>query len=107
MNNADFIKVLIACIGFGAGSEAIRRYRGFKHRRRGMIAVERNAGFWTDSRLYHAEAAVAAVAMALPFSAIMFFVTADRPIWVGVPVLLAYALGVYLLIRGMNVGEPQ
>lgn len=109
MDWATFWKIAVSAIGFGAGGELIRRYRAFKHTRRTLPVYQRNAGFWTDARLYHTEALFSACFLALPFCVIIPLVAADRDdFWLYTyPALLVYALGVYLLIRGMNVGKPQ
>jgi hypothetical protein len=105
----ELLKVFIACVGFGFGGEAIRRYRAFKHRRRETPEHIRNAGFWTDARIYHTEAIGAAMGAAIPFSAIIPLMVSDRTKWwlYSYPALLGYALLTYLIIRGMNVGRVQ
>lgn len=107
MTSADVWKILIAAIGFGAGGEAVRQYRGFKARRRAAPYEQRNAGFWTDKRVYLAEAVFCAAAMAIPFTAIVLFMSIGRPIWVGYVGLLGYAASVFILMRSLNLREPQ
>ncbi len=105
----DLLKIFIAAIGFGLGGEALRRYRGFKARRRSMPRHERNAGFWTDKRLYQAEGLFAAGAFGAPFSVAIPLLAADREnFWFYTyPALIVYVLLIYLLMRGMNMDEPQ
>lgn len=69
----------------------------------------RNAGFWTDKRLYQAEALFAAAALAVPFCAIIPLVAADRDDWwwYSYAALIVYAFLIYILMRGMNMDEPQ
>lgn len=64
----NWTQIFVACVGFGAGGEAVRQYRAAKVRRRSMTALERNAGFWTDRRFLAAEIAV--------FGAVALFVIA-------------------------------
>lgn len=109
MDGADLWKIFVAAIGFGVGGEVLRRYRGFKARRRSTSRNVRNSGFWTDGRIYHAEAAFAALAFAIPFCIIVPALALDRPngFLYSYAALIVYALLVYLLIRGMNMDEPQ
>lgn len=104
---ADLGHIFVAAIGLGASGEAIRRYRAFKQRRREMPYADRNAGFWTDKRLYLSEAAFSALAAALPFTAIIGMTSAGRPIWVMYIGLLAYAFFIFLMMRALNMREPQ
>lgn len=107
MDGPDLWKILIAAVGFGAGGEAMRRYRRFKNDRRAMAAAYRNAGFWTDRRLYRAEATFAALALAVPWTALVLLIGADRPIWVTYILLVLYPAAIYLLMRNMNANERQ
>ena len=100
---SDFWTILISAIGFGAAGEMLRRYRSFKAHRRSNPSEIRNAGFWTDSRIAHAEMLFSAMAMAIPFSAGIPLIAADRPFWVHYPALLIYALFVYLLVVSLNL----
>jgi len=105
----DLWKILIACIGFGAGGEALRQYRAFKRRRRAISRGVRNSGFWTDKKLFQAEALASAMALAVPFCAIIPLITAGRDNWwlYSYPALVVYAGAIYLLMRGVNMDEPQ
>lgn len=107
MASPELWKILIACVGFGAGGEALRQYRGFKARRRATPREVRNAGFWTDKRLYQAEALFAAAALAVPFTAITMAVNTNESPAASYVALLAYPFAIYLLMRGMNMDEPQ
>jgi hypothetical protein len=104
---ATFIQIAIASIGFGAGAEAVRRYRLFKARRRGLPTAERNAGYWTDRKLYRVEAIVAAIVLAIPWTAFAILIPINRPVWVMSLVLLSYALAIYILLSNLNRAEPQ
>lgn len=104
---SDTIRVFIACIGFGGGSVAISSYRSFKHRRADMPPATRNAGFWTDSRLYHAEALFAALAMAIPFSAITMMIATKNDITWSYGALILYAVAIYVLIGSLNLRPPN
>lgn len=107
----DFIdwRIILGAAGAGIGAELIRRYRVFKGRRRSLPRAERNAGFWTDSRIYLAELIFAALFVAAPFSAIILLTSADRsnPLMAAYVGLLAYSLMVFLLIKSLNAAEPQ
>ncbi|GEM70936.1 hypothetical protein SAQ01S_07020 [Sphingomonas aquatilis NBRC 16722] len=67
----------------------------------------RNAGFWTDKRLFQAEGLFAAAALCGPWTLGLLLISADRPLWAGMLVMFAYPLAIYLLMRGMNMDEPQ
>jgi hypothetical protein len=100
-------RIVIACVGAGMGAELIRRYRGFKAQRRMMAAPVRNAGFWTDQRLYLSELIFCVLFVAAPFSAIILLTSIERPIWVPYIGLLTYSLMVFLLMKSLNTREPQ
>ncbi|HEX8412856.1 MAG TPA: hypothetical protein VF637_03100 [Sphingomicrobium sp.] len=102
-----FVQILIASVGFGTGMEGVGQYRRFKARRRIQAFAERNSGFWTDRRLYRAEASLAAIALAMPWTAFAVFIPIDRPMWVMTLVLLSYALAIYVLISNLNRPDPQ
>lgn len=104
---ADLGHIFIAAIGLGAGGEMIRRYRAFKQSRREMAYAERNAGFWTDKRLYLSEAAFCAAFAAAPFTGVISLSSADRPMWVMYIGLLVYAFFIFLMMRALNMREPQ
>lgn len=104
---ADLGHIFVAAIGLGAGGEAIRRYRAFKQRRREMPYVERNAGFWTDKRLYLSEAAFCAIAAGAPFTAIVLAVWTNGRFEYVYLALLAYAFFIFLMMRALNMREPQ
>lgn len=95
---SDFWTIFVAAIGFGAGGEAMRRYRRWKRTR-----VE--AGFWTRRRLYLAEFAFCAAFVAIPWTAFVVLIPAGRPMWVAYPILLTYAGMTLLWMRGLNVGD--
>lgn len=107
MQWSDTIRVFIACIGFGAGSVAISNYRSFKHRRADTPPAIRNAGFWTDSRLYHAEALFAALAMAIPFTVITMAIATRYSLAWSYGALIAYALAIYVLVGALNLRPPS
>ncbi|HEU5018596.1 MAG TPA: hypothetical protein VFT69_11575 [Pseudolabrys sp.] len=104
---ADLGHLFVAAIGLGAGGEAIRRYRAFKQRRRGIPYAERNAGFWTDKRLYLSEAAFSALVAALPFTAIILAVATNNNLWFVYLAIVAYAFFIFLMMRALNMREPQ
>ena len=97
-----WLKILIACIGFGAGAEALRRYQQWKSRRRDRPYAERNAGFWTDGRVYLAEAAVVFVFIAPPFTFLVFVLSTNQGLWQAMLGMLAYVAFGFLLMRGLN-----
>lgn len=109
MTTFDFLKVFIACVGFGAAGELIRRYRRFKERRRQIPLNIRNAGFWTDSRLGHAELIFVCFWAAQPFAAIVPLLAADRESWWlwSYGAIMAYSLLVYFIMVALNRREPQ
>lgn len=96
-----WLKVLIAAIGFGAGGEALSRYQLWKSRRRARPHTERNAGFWTDGRVYLAEAAVVFAVTAAPFTMLVFMLS-FRSLWLAQIGMLAYVGFGFLLMRGLN-----
>ncbi|MBO9624174.1 MAG: hypothetical protein J7500_15810 [Sphingomonas sp.] len=100
-------RIVIACFGAGIGGELIRRYRAFKSRRRSTPPALRNAGFWTDRRLYLAELIFCVVFVALPFSGGIFLLSVERGLWFTYACLLAFALMVFLLMKSLNTAEPQ
>lgn len=104
---ADLGTIFIGAVGLGAGGEMIRRYRAFKARRRETSRDVRNSGFWKDGRLYLAEWVFCAVLAGAPFSAIVLMTSADRPIWVAWIGLVAYAAFILLMMRALNMREPQ
>jgi len=107
MDGPGFWKILIAAIGFGVGGELIRQYRRYKARRRERSFAERNAGFWTDRRVYRAEALFCAAAMAFPFTAIILAVWTNGSVVAVYAAILVYAFAVYLLMSALNMREPQ
>lgn len=93
---------MIASVGFGAGAEAMRRYRGFKATRRARPYDERNAGFWTDRKIYQAEYAFMAIWLGAPWLMIVLAVqTNGRLEWTYLT-MLGYPLGIYILLAGLN-----
>lgn len=100
-------KIIIASVGAGIGFELIRRYRGFKTRRRSLPAAQRNGGFWNDRRLYLAELVFAVLTVSVPFSVIIVLTSIDRPLWAPYACLLAYSALVFLLMKSLNTAEPQ
>jgi len=103
---ADLWTILTAAIGFGAAGEGVRRYRQFKHDRRIIPRDVRNAGFWTDSRLYHAEVAVIAAAFAIPWCLFITLASINFIGW-GYLATLGYVLTIYIVLRGLNATPPQ
>jgi hypothetical protein len=99
---ASFFGILIASVGFGAGAEGMRQYQMFKARRRLRDYAERNAGFWTDLRLYLAEIMGAAIALAPPWGAIIMLTSSDRPVWVTPLLLPPYVIAILIIVRGLN-----
>lgn len=94
-------------MGAGIGGELIRRYRAFKARRRAMPVALRNAGFWTDGRVYLAELIFCVLFVALPFTVIVSALASWSqilPVYAG---LLAYSLLVFLIMKSLNTREPQ
>lgn len=106
MNVEAALRVLIACIAFGAAGEAFRRYRAFKSARRSLPPQQRNAGFWTDGRLIRAEAAFFTIAFAIPFTAIAMLVGTNGSVYASFAVLLAYAGMIWLVVSGLNKPLP-
>lgn len=72
-----------------------------------MPPAIRNTGFWTDGRLYHAEALFAALAMAIPFSAITMAVATRYDIVWSYGALITYAFAIYILIGSLNLRPPS
>lgn len=97
-----WLNILIACIGFGAGSEAIRRYRAYKQRRRASDPIDRNNGFWTDRRISEAEYAFIAVLLGAPWTMIVLAVATNGRLEWTYLALLGFPLGIYLIMYGMN-----
>jgi hypothetical protein len=100
-------QIVLGAVGAGMGAELIRRYRGFKTRRRSTPAAARNAGLLTDRRLYLAELIMCVAVVAAPFSVGILLVSADRPYWSAYLGLLAYSAMVFLLLKSLNTAEPQ
>ncbi len=98
----DWVKVLVACIAFGAGAEAFRQYRMFKASRRQLPYEARNRGPLTDKRLYQAELVAFALLYAIPHTGIVLFVSADRPIWVLYALIAVFPLIVIAMVAGIN-----
>ncbi len=94
-------------MGFGAGGVSLQQYRSFKARRRETPREIRDAGFWSDSRLYKAEAIFAAVAMAIPFTAIQMAVATNFSFEGTFAATLAYAFSIYMLVSVLNMREHQ
>ena len=107
MASPDLWKILIACIGFGFGAEAVRRYRAFKTRRWEQPAQQRNAGFWTDRRLYRAEAAFCALSLGAPFTGIILAVWTNQRFETAYLAVVAYPLAIYVLMSSLNMRETQ
>jgi hypothetical protein len=78
----------------------LRRYQRFKYRRRHTPYAIRNAGFWTDKRIYLAEAATAALWAAAPVTGYLLTV-AVTPIAIYV-MLVIYAAMIYGIIALFN-----
>ena len=102
---ADLWTIFVAAIGFGAGGEGFRRYRRFKNRRCQIAPEVRNAGFWTDGRLYLAEFAFCALFAGIPWTAITLAVWTNGSFVYSYAALLTYPAFILLLMRGLNVGE--
>lgn len=94
--------IFIAAIGFGAGWEALRRYREFKARRAIIPYITRNSGFWTDLRLYRAEAIFSSIAMGAPWTAIILAVSTNGNLWLTYASVLAYTGAVYILMSSLQ-----
>jgi uncharacterized membrane protein YbhN (UPF0104 family) len=79
----DAVRILTSCVGFGAGGEAVRRYRSFKQKRRTLTFSERNAGLWTDGRLLAAEIVVFGIVGLFALAVVDFILvfTEMLPIW--------------------------
>lgn len=107
MGGTDLFRIFVAAIGFGVGGELIRRYRAFKARRREVPYAERNAGFWTDRRLYLSEAVFAAAVSGLPFTAIILAVSTNNSLSAVYLAMLSYAFFIFLFMRALNMREPQ
>lgn len=103
----NLLSVFVAAVGFGAGGEAMRRYRKFKNRRRETPPAVRNAGFWNDSRIYHAEAIFTALAFLGPWTLIILAVNTNRYLWWTMLAVLGYPVVIYVFMRSMNMREPQ
>jgi hypothetical protein len=104
---ADLGTIFVAAVGFGAGGEAMRRYRRFKNRRRTIPREVRNAGFWTDGRLYLAELVFSAMLLAIPWTAVLMAVATNHNLWLNFVALLTYPAAIFIFMRNMNMREPQ
>lgn len=100
------LKIIVATMGGGVAYELIRRYRRYKANRRARPYTERNAGFWTDQRVYLIEATMLALVLAGPFSMIIWAANEGTPLWGGFFGLLAYTAFLFLLMKSLN-GDPN
>lgn len=102
MDFETFRTIFVGAFGAGAASVAIRGYRNFKARRLQKPAHVRNAGFWTDRRIIRTEVIVCALVLAIPWSAITALTTASWGIEAAYILLVLYAFGIWLLMRGLR-----
>ncbi len=101
------MKVLIPSIGGGIGLALIGMYRSYKGRRRSLPTSVRNAGFWTDRRLYRTEALVFTLALSAP-CALVVLAAADGVGLLGAGLaILFYPAMIYVLMLSVNRSSDE
>ena len=104
-----YFRIAAATFGAAIMRELFSRYRRMKARRRALPPEVRNAGFWTDVRIFTAEVVVTSAVLAVPFAGIVIAAAIFRPIedmastyMIIYSAILIYVLAIYLFLWDMN-----